>query len=160
MEKANTLGTIEKRELAKIIDKEFSTIINNLKQEMKYTEGEILQQAEKKFGLKCIDKEIEQLKSKISMLEKRKTDLGFSAYHGKGFAKTWIGNDNVIDPNTQAGRFYYMKVARNVDIQNLEKQRDDRLKNLWLTNIRTDIKALVEKKVDIKMIDKPKTTNK
>jgi hypothetical protein len=123
---------------------------------MKYTEGEILEQAEKKFGLKCIDKQIKQLQSQISMLEKQKGDMGFSTYGGGGFSKTWQGNDNVVDPNTKAGKFYYMKMARNVDIQNLRDQRNARLKKLWLLDQRNDVVKLSNEKVDIKCLPKPK----
>lgn len=150
-----TIGAVEKRELAKIIDEEFDTIINQMTQEMKFTEGEILEQAEKKFGLKCINKQIKQLQAQISMLEKQKTDLGFNI-HGNGFSKTWHNSDNIVDPNTKAGKFYYMKMARNVDIQNLRDQRNSRLKKLWLLDQREDVVKLSNEKVDVKCLPKPK----
>jgi len=154
----NTIGAVEKRELAKIVDAEFDTIISNLQQEMQFTEGEILEQAEKKFGIKYIDIEIKSLKNKIEMLEKQKSKLGFETGYNGGFSKTWDqkGGDQVVDPRTKAGRFFYLKMARNIDIQNLEKQKNDRLKKLWLTDQRSEVKALIEAKPDVKFLSKPK----
>jgi len=150
-----TINAVEKRELAKIIEAEFNDIISNMKQEIKFTEGEILEQAEKKFGLKCIDLEIKQLKKKIETLENQKQSMGFDKY-GNGFSKKWEDSNHVVDPNTKAGRFYYMKVARNVDIKALENERNSRLKSLWLMDQRTDVKQLTESKVEIKCLPKPK----
>jgi hypothetical protein len=153
----NTIGAVEKRELAKLIDAEFNKIISHMQQEVKFTEGEILEQAEKKFGVKCINKEIKQLKEKIDMLEKRKSDMGFDTSHyGNGFKRVWDNQVEVVDSRTKAGKFFYLKMARNIDIQNLEAQRDSRLKSLWLTDSRSEVKQLAEKKPDIKLLSKPK----
>jgi len=151
----NTIGAVEKRELAKLTEAKFNTIISQMTQEMKYTEGEILEQAEKKFGIQYIDKEIKQLEAKIEMLNKQKEKLGFNTGHYTGFKKL-NGYGDEIDPNTKAGRFFYLKMARNVDIQNIQEQRDSRLTSLWLTDSRSEVKLLVEAKPNIKFLDKPK----
>jgi len=149
------IGVQEKRELSKLIDAEFSEIIQSMKQEIKYTEGEILEEAQKKFGIEALNKEIEHLKEKITFIEQRKTDLGFS---GDSFQTRYPKNGGFgqeIDPNTKAGRYYYMKVARSIDIRQLENQRSDRLKKLWLMDQRTDVSELVAQKVDLKLLPKP-----
>jgi len=156
MDKTNVINAVEKRELAKIMEVEFDKIISNMKQEMQYTESEILEQAEKKFGIKYIDKEIKQLQVKIKMLEEQKGKLGFNTGYNGGFNKKYVENGEVVDPNTKAGRFFYLKVSRNVDIQNLEKQKNDRLKNLWLSSDRGEVKELALLKPDIKLLNKPK----
>jgi len=152
------IGVLEKREVAKLISEEFNELIRTTQNEMKYTEGEILKQAEKKFGLKCIEKQISQLKEQIEMLEKKRTQLGFTNnYNGtaSGFVTHW-GNNNVqeIDPNTQAGRFFYLKMARNMDIQAIKTQRDSKLKALWLTESRADIVTLANEKPKLQLVKK------
>jgi len=150
----NLINAVEKRELAKIVEIEFNTIIGNMQQEMKYTEGEILEQAEKKFGIKYIDHEIKSLERKIEMLNKQKEKLGFDTGHYGGFKKEGYGDE--VDPNTKAGRFFYLKMARNIDVQNLKDQKNSRLKQIWLTNERADVVKIVNAKPDIKMLEKPK----
>jgi hypothetical protein len=153
----NIINAVEKRELARLVDTEFSKIIENLKQEVQYTESELLEEAEKKFGIKYINKEIKQLEAKIKMLEDQKEKLGFSRYGNGGFSTSYVDKrGQIIDPSTKAGRFYYMKVARNVDILALEDQRDNRLKQLWLNSDRKKITELVNTKPDIKMLANPK----
>jgi len=154
------IGVQEKRELSKLIDEEFSTIIQSMKQEIAFTEGELLEEAQKKFGYEAMDKEIEHLKDKIKFIEDKQSELGFDS---GSFKKRWVpqkgnrfNNDQEIDPTTKAGRFYYLKVARNVDIRELEKQKSDRLKRLWLLDQRADVTALVNETVDMKLLSKPK----
>ena len=152
----NLIGAVEKRELAKLVNDEFNRIIDTMKQEIKFTQGEILEEAKNKFGIECINKEIDHLKEKITMLETKKKDLGFdSSFNSNGFKTRNVkgGYDQEIDPSTKAGRFYYLKIARHGDIKSLEKQRDDRLKNLWLENQRPQIKTLVNIKIDVQQIE-------
>ena len=148
------IGAVEKRELAKIIEIEFNTIITNMQTEMKYTEGEILEQAQKKFGIKYIDNEIKSLENKIEMLKKQKEKLGFTSGHCAGFITEGYGQE--VDPRTKAGRFFYLKMARNIDVQNLKDQKNGRLKELWLTDQRSEVKELANRKPDIKLLEKPK----
>ena len=150
-DKVKQVGTVEKREIAKIIEGEFNTVIRNVTQEMNMTEGEILEQAHRKFGIKYLDKEINSLKSKITMIENQKIKLGFDRYNN-AFSKTWNNNTHQIDCKTKAGRFFYEKVSKTADVQSLEKQRGDRLKALWLTADRKEVKELAEAKINVKMI--------
>lgn len=148
MSKENGVISVqEKRELAKIITSEFNSIISSMKQEVQFVEGELLEEAKQKFGIKCINKEIQQLQEKIKLLEQRKRELGFA--YGDNFAKSFDtkSGDQTVDRSTKAGRFYYMKVSRNSDIKAMERQRDIRLKNLWLTNKRTDVVELINAEV-------------
>ena len=123
---------------------------------MKFTEGEILVQAQKKFGLACIEKEIKQLKEKIDMLEKRRIQLGFTNnYNGTtaGFVTNWGTNGtNEVDRNTPAGRFFYLKMARNLDIQAIKNQRDIKLKQLWLSDDRKQITSIVNEKPKLQLV--------
>ena len=152
MKDVNVIGTVEKRELAKIITNEFNAVINNLQQEIQFTEKEVLEQAEKKLGIKYINKEIEQLKSKIGLLEKEKGKLGFDGYNKGGFKQIYKDGEYVIDPSSKAGKFYYLKVTRNIDIQALKNQRDDRLKKLWLSGDRKEIQIIANSKLKTKLI--------
>jgi hypothetical protein len=146
----------EKRELSKLISEEFNRIIQNLQQEIKFTEGEILEEARNKFGVKIIDQEIDNLRDKIQLLEEKKKELGFeNGHNSNGFVSTWDHKTNnyAVDPRTQAGRFYYLRLAHCADIQTLQKQRDDRLKKLWLDSERVSITQLINAPIDIKFIE-------
>ena len=160
--KANGNGIVsvqEKRELSKLVSEEFNRIIQNLQQEIKFTEGEILEEAKNKFGIKLIDQEIDNLQDKIRLLEEKKKELGFEGGHNtNGFVSTWDNKTSnyAVDPRTQAGRFYYLRMARCADIQTLQKQRDDRLKKLWLDSERVSVTQLVNSPIDIKFIESNK----
>jgi len=151
------IGVQEKKELSKLIEQEFNTIIMAMKQEIQYTQGEILEEAQKKFGIEALNIEIGHLKEKILFIEKKKQEMGFK--HDDGFG-TRTSRENhyeqEVNPNTKAGRFYYMKIARSVDIRALENQRSVRLKKLWLNNERTVVQKLIEQEVDMKFLPKPK----
>lgn len=159
----NTISVQEKREIAKIISDEYETIITNLQNEIKFTEGEILEEAQKMFGIKAIDLQINQLKEQINMLEKKKLELGFSdRSYDNGFRRKYDkGRGDIVDPNTKAGKFYYMKMARHTDINELRKQKNERLKNLWLENERSKIIKIAASIIeDSKKIEGPKKTKK
>jgi len=154
------VGSLEKRELAKLISAEFNEVIQTTQQEMQFTEGEILRQAEKKFGLQCLEKQISQLREQIAMIEKKRTQLGFMRnYNGTsgGFVKSWSsdkGGSQEVDRNTPAGRFFYLKMARNLDIQAIKTQRDNKLKRLWLSEERSEIVAITNEKPKLLLIKK------
>jgi len=153
------IGTIEKRELAKLMENQFNEVIQTTQQEMQFTEGEILVQAEKKFGIACIEKQVKQLREQIAMLEKKRTQLGFiNNYNGttSGFTKTWAKHSSMqeVDKNTPAGRFFYLKMARNLDIQAIKDQRDNKLKRLWLSDDRKEVETIVNEKPKLLLVKK------
>jgi len=155
--KNGVISVQEKRELSRLINEEFSRIIKNMQQQIEFTEGEILEQARNEFGLKLLEQEIDNLKEKIKLLEDKKKEMGFDSdgYGSNGFKTVWDqkSGDKKVDPNTKAGRFYYLKMAKHADIQALYKQRDERLKKLWLENDRECVKTLVNESVNIKLIE-------
>ena len=155
--KNGVMSVQEKRELSKLINEEFNRIIKNMQQQIEFTEGEILEQARDEFGLKLLDQEIDNLNEKIKLLQDKKKEMGFDSdsYGSNGFKTVWDqkSGDKRVDPNTKAGRFYYIKMAKHADIQALYKQRDERLKKLWLENERESVKALVNESVNVKLIE-------
>ncbi|MCH7731918.1 MAG: hypothetical protein IIB44_05285 [Candidatus Marinimicrobia bacterium] len=113
--------------------------------------------------LTCMDEviqqspEIKSLENKIEMLQTQKAKLGFNTHHNSGFTKTYDCGTEIVDSRTKAGRFFYLKMARNIDVQNLKDQKNSRLKQIWLTNQRLEVVRIVNAKPDIKMLEKPKT---
>lgn len=154
MKDSNIIGVQEKRELAKIIGEDFEGIITQLQQEIRFTEGEILEQAHKKFGIKAFNLQITQLKKQIEMLEKQKIELGFDMYDK--FRTTWQMGGSTVDNDSKAGRYYYLKVSKHADIQALNKERTRRLKNLWLTEKRSEVKAIAIGEIKVKLIEHKK----
>ena len=144
------IGVQERREIAKLISAEYGRLIDIVQQEIKFTEGEILEVAQKKFGIAIVNQKIKQLEEQIQLLEKKKEELGFTKYDV--FRTTWDKNETIIDRDTPAGRFYYLKVKRTADVQGLHQQRDKQLKDIWLTDNREVIKKLasVSPKVNTK----------
>lgn len=153
MKDSNVIGVQEKRELAKIINEDFERIITQLQQEIQYTEGEILEQAKKKFGLELINRQIKKLQEDIAFLEKKRQQLGFDSY-GQSFVKTYHKKgEHIIDASTKAGRFYYMKIARHADIQALNCEKAKRLKDLWLTEKRSEVATISNADIKVKLIE-------
>jgi hypothetical protein len=153
MKNNGTISVQEKRELSKILDNEFSRIITDVKQEIKYTQGEILEQAKKKFGLQAINLQIKQLNEKIEFLKKKKREMGFD-YNDDFETEYDYKMGSMVKRNTKAGRYFYLKVSKHADIQELEKAKSERLKHLWLSNSRSEVKSLVEKDIQVKLIRK------
>ena len=148
----NTIGVQEKKELSKIINAQVERIIEGWKQENENTEGEILDKAHHKFGVKIINQEIKNLKQKIQLLEERKNELGFG-YDDK-FQKDYDYKTQIrsIKPDSKAGRFYLTQISKTADVQALEKQRDQRLKDIWLNSGRDEVKKLVNAEITAPMI--------
>jgi len=138
--------------LSKLIADEFNRIIESLQQEIKFTEGEILKEAQHKFGLKAINLQIAQLRKQIEMLNKRKEELGFDS--NDLFTTVWNNQRSEVKCDTPAGRFYYLKIKRHADIQSLLKERDNRLKRLWLTDIRKDVASLANQAIKPLLVEK------
>ena len=148
------INTVEKKYLADLIKQEYGDIIDTMQQEIRFTEGEILEEAKNKFGIKLIDQEINNLEEKIKLLQNKKKELGFdNSYNSNGFSTKFMNGQYVVDSSTKAGRFYYLKMAHQADIQKLKQQRDQRLKDLWLTNDRQSISKLAQQKIDVPMIE-------
>ena len=146
----NKIGVQERREITKLISAEYGRLIDIVQQEIKFTEGEILEVAQKKFGIAIFNQKIKQLQEQISLLEEKKKELGFDRYDK--LLTAWDKTGTKIDRNTPAGRFYYLKVKRTADVQALHQQRDKQLKDIWLTDDRIAIKQLasVSPKVNTK----------
>lgn len=151
---SNIIGVQEKRELAKIIDADFERIISNLQQEIKFTEGEILEQAHKKFGIKAINLEITHLREKIDLLAKRKKDLGFDSYDK--FQTVYTIHGSEIETDSKAGRYFYLKASKHADIQLLHRERAKRLKELWLTDQRPQVAKIANSDIKVKLLEHKK----
>ena len=150
----NVIGVQEKKELCKIVSAEYDRLIGTMKQEIEFTQGEILEEAKGKFGLSIINQEIKNLEEKIKLLKDKKSDLGFNCNDDKFFTtfdhKSYTHS---IDPKTKAGKFYYLKMSRKADIVGLEKEKDNRIKNIWLENDRANVKRIVQEIVKVPMIE-------
>jgi hypothetical protein len=148
----NTIGVQEKKELSKIINSEFERIIEGWKQEIENTEGDLLDKAHHKFGIKIINQEIKNLKQKISLLEDRKRELGFGFDDKFQKSFDYKTNERTIEADSKAGQFYLAQINKTADIKSLEKQRDQRLKDIWLNSDREAVKTLVNEKITTPMI--------
>ncbi len=145
----NIIGVQEKKELTKILTSQYDRLISQMKNEIEFTQGELLEEAHKKFGVKVLNEQIKSLEKQIEIIKQKKTDLGFGG-HSDTFSTKRIDNlhyEQQIDPNSKAGRFYYLKVGRCADIKGLEKERDQKLKDIWLENDRAIVKTLVNTEV-------------
>ena len=67
----SSIGITERKEIAKIIEKEYNELISQMQNEIVFTEGEIYEEASKKFGIKVIDQEIKNLEKKIELLKEK-----------------------------------------------------------------------------------------
>ena len=146
-----TIGVQEKKELTKIVSGEYDRIIATMKTEIEFTQGEILEDAKAKFGIKLVNQEIKNLEEKIKMLKQKKIELGFD--YRDEFSTKMTDYDRQVDPKSKAGQFFYLKVSRCADIKGLEIARDSRIKNIWLNNDREVIKTLVNEAVNVPMIE-------
>ena len=149
---SNIIGVQEKRELAKIIGEDFEQIIGNLQQQIKFTEGEILEKAHKKFGIKALNMQIEQLEKRIGLLKSQKKDLGFDRDDKFDTHYTQKG-EYEIDKDSKAGRYFYLKISKHADIQALRNERARRLKDLWLTDQRPQVAQIAKADIKVKLIE-------
>ena len=147
-----TIAVQEKRELAKLVTAEFDQIIKQVEEELKFTETGLLEEARNKFGIKAINKQIKQLKEQISMLEKKKQEMGFDSCDELRKTHNYSTGQQEYDRNTKLGRFYCMKIARTADVQALKDQRNNRLKDIWLEDKRAEVKTLINVKPDVKFL--------
>ena len=148
------VSPLVKREIAKLITKEADIVIENTQQAIKYTEGEIFEQAKEKFQIKLIEQKIKELDKQKDLLKDRISDLGFEY---NSFRKTYRGSGGgQVDPTTQAGKFFYMKVKSLDDIAELRNQVSTRLKKLWLCQDNASLKMIANEKIVVVALPKPK----
>lgn len=149
--KSREIGTIEKRELAKLIENEHQRAIESVKQQLGLTETEILEKARKKFGVEIIEGKISSLKKEMAMLEKKKQDLGFTAYDNS-FSRVYRNNEQVVDIRTPAGKLFYSEVGERQNVQSMIRLKEERLKKLWLEVDRNKILKIVNQKIEIPIL--------
>ena len=150
-DKSRGIGTIEKRELAKIIEVEHQRAIESIKQQLGLTETEILEKARKKFGVEIIEGKISSLKKEMEMLEKKKGDLGFTAYNNS-FKTVYENTEQVVDIRTPAGKLFYSEVGERQNVQSMVRLKEERLKKLWLATDRKQIQKIVNQKIEVPML--------
>ena len=150
-DKSREIGTIEKRELAKLIEAEHQRAIESVKQQLGLTEAEILEKARKKFGVEIIEGKISSLKKEMEMLEKKKGDLGFTAYNNS-FKTVYENTEQVVDIRTPAGKLFYSEVGERQNVQSMVRLKEERLKKLWLATDRKQIQKIVNQKIEVPML--------
>ena len=150
-DKSREIGTIEKRELAKLIEAEHQRAIESVKQQLGLTEAEILEKARKKFGVEIIEGQISSLKKEMEMLEKKKGDLGFTAYNNS-FKTVYENTEQVVDIRTPAGKLFYSEVGERQNVQSMVRLKEERLKKLWLATDRKQIQKIVNQKIEVPML--------
>lgn len=152
--KNGTIGTIEKRELAKLVELDFTKTIGEVTQQVQHTESDILEIAKRKLGVALIEKEIQHLKNKQEFLSKKLEQLGFKEYSGavNGFRTAWKDNRDVIEYTTPAGRLYYSAAKHLPDVRKLEEQKADVLKSIWLSDERKEVTKLVNTRPCVKAL--------
>ena len=150
-DKSREIGTIEKRELAKLIEVEHQRAIESVKQQLGLTEAEILEKARKKFGVEIIEGKISSLKKEMEMLEKKKGDLGFTAYNNS-FKTVYENTEQVVDIRTPAGKLFYSEVGERQNVQSMVRLKEERLKKLWLATDRKQIQKIVNQKIEVPML--------
>ena len=150
-DKSREIGTIEKRELAKLIEAEHQRAIESVKQQLGLTEAEILEKARKKFGVEIIEGKISSLKKEMEMLEKKKGDLGFTAYNNS-FKTVYENTEQVVDIRTPAGKLFYSEVGERQNVQSMIRLKEERLKKLWLETDRKQIQKIVNQKIEVPML--------
>ena len=150
-DKSRGIGTIEKRELAKIIEVEHQRAIESIKQQLGLTETEILEKARKKFGVEIIEGKISSLKKEIGMLEKKKGDLGFTGYEN-AFKTIYKNNEMVVHIRTPAGKLFYSEVGERQNVQSMIRLKEERLKKLWLETDRKKILKIVNQEIKVPML--------
>jgi len=150
-DKSREIGTIEKRELAKLIEVEHQRAIESVKQQLGLTEAEILEKARKKFGVEIIEGKISSLKKEMEMLEKKKGDLGFTAYNNS-FKTVYENTEQVVDIRTPAGKLFYSEVGERQNVQSMIRLKEERLKKLWLETDRKQIQKIVNQKIEVPML--------
>ena len=150
-DKSREIGTIEKRELAKLIEAEHQRAIESVKQQLGLTEAEILEKARKKFGVEIIEGKISSLKKEMEMLEKKKGDLGFTAYNNS-FKTVYENTEQVVDIRTPAGKLFYSEVGERQNVQSMVRLKEERLKKLWLETDRKQKQKNVNQKIEVPML--------
>jgi len=154
--KSREIGTIEKRELAKLIENEHQRAIESVKQQLGLTETEILEKAREKFGIEIIEGKISSLKKEIAMLEKKEQDFGFTGYDNQ-FKTVYKDNEVVVDIRTPAGKLFYGEVGERQNVQSMIRLKEERLKELWLETDRKKILKIVNQKIEIPMLGSRET---
>ena len=151
------IGVQEKREIAHLISDEYSRRITELQQQINFTEGEVLESAQKHFGLPFINQQIQQLMAKIKLLSEKKKELGFDSYDKFDtdfrFDNKLKETVHKVKETTKAGRFFYLKMKAHADVKALHQEQDARLKELWLTPRREEVRRISNREVKYKMIE-------
>lgn len=142
----NFVGVAEKRELAKLIEKQYDEAIQNAVS----IEKELCEQAEhavvNKLGVQLIITEIEKLDKQKELLINKIHEIGFDFNHGRPvIAKTWDAttNDSVWKKSSQASREAFKVLEGTTNLNDLRSQKTTTLKKLWLTTSRKEVVKIV-----------------
>jgi hypothetical protein len=154
------VGVAEKRELAKLLEKQYEEAI----QEAVNVEKELCGQAEettmKKLGVQLILEEISKLDRQRDILIHRIEEIGFDYNHGTPvIAKTWDSgsNDSIWKRSSPAGKEAMKILSAKTNLPDLRAQKVSVLKKLWLTTSRKEVVNLVGNgsiKVELRQIEK------
>lgn len=147
--KADIMDIAGKRAIAEIMRRQYDTKIKEVQNQEDNTMSGIVAKIQKALGISIIDKEIQQLKDKVVFLEKKKTDMGFRY---NNFDTTWEGNKSIVNRRTKAGELYYKIRDKAPDIQLLQTQCDNAIKDLWLETDRDKVRGIARTTPTLKSI--------
>ncbi|MBD3184968.1 hypothetical protein GF312_21980 [Candidatus Poribacteria bacterium] len=127
------LNNAQRSALVKVLEKTYGRKIKKLRKTREYELERITREVKSQLGVDKIDREMEELKDRISHLERRKEELGFSRY-----------NDSPV-PGTEAHRMITQALSsheENIDF--LEDEKDKKTAGIWTETDLSRAKDLVD----------------
>ncbi len=148
------ISVAEKRGLEPLIRSKYDKLISELRDTESHDIKDLIDKIAKKFKVGAALLKIKAHKDAINEIKQTIIDLGFElgAYDDvTDLKKAWGKNSGgyEVDYTKPAGKAYYSLTKARPDIAAVEKQRDSEITNLWLSTHKTDVKKIIDKKIEI-----------
>ena len=142
----NHVGVAEKRELAKLLERQFDEAISQAVVMEKDLCSEAEQAAANKLGVQLIVEEIAKLDRQKALLVEKIGEMGFDFNSGRPrIATKYDGHtgDSVWKSHTLATKEAQRVLEATTNLSDLKSEKTCTLKKLWLTTSRQEIEKLV-----------------
>lgn len=149
------ISVAEKRGLEPLIRSKYNKTISELRDTEKHDIIQLVGKIAKKFKIGAALLKMKMHRDAAERIKKSIIDLGFElgAYDNsvvdlvKDYDRDTM--QQVVDYKKPAGKIYYNITKARPDIASVEKQRDTEIANLWLSTHKTDVKKIIDKKIEI-----------